>query len=224
MLDLGAGSGLYSIADAIDRERSIHLLADLSFRHVQRGTKTGTALGLRVCGVTCSAEALPFASDSLDSVLLIEVLQFLDHDALAVREIARVIRPGGMLLCEQDCPPVGTPLVVINEPRLRKRRVGYTRDALRQLAEAEGLMLEDARPISGPVGRSWERLDGRIFGRSRTLHYLLFPIIKLLAWLSTPPANNQDSGTVLFLFRKTIRESISQTDHFTRQVSTPRVW
>jgi SAM-dependent methyltransferase len=202
VLDIGAGNGLYSIADAINRPGSIHLLVDVSQRHMLRATATGGSLGLPLWGVVCNAEALPLASESTDSVLLIEVLQFFDDDEAAVREIARVLRPGGVWVCEQDNPPPGAVFVPPPEDRLRKRRVGYTEDAMAELAARAGLLLESSRILSGRIGRWWEHLDERIFRTSRSIHYLLFPLLRLLARLWTPTHMRDEPGTVLYLFRK----------------------
>jgi SAM-dependent methyltransferase len=203
VLDLGAGNGLYSIADAVNRPRSAHVLADVSVRHMRRATATGRALALPIWGIACSAEALPLAAESVDTVLLIEVLQFIEDDRTAVGEAARVLRPGGVLLCEQERPPFGASVVRTAEPRLQKRRVGYTAEALCELALGAGLVLEASQMVSGPMGRWWESLDGRIFRRNRTLHLVLFPFARLLAWLSAPAAVKGRPGTVLYLFRRT---------------------
>lgn len=45
--------------------------------------------------VVATAEYLPFADDSLDLVVSACVARHLDRPAQAVREIARVLRPGG---------------------------------------------------------------------------------------------------------------------------------
>jgi SAM-dependent methyltransferase len=202
VLDLGPGNGLYSIADAIDRPSSAHLLADLSVRHMRRANETGRALGLPVWGIACSAEALPFPSESVDTVLVIEVLQFVDNDEAAINELARVLRPGGVWVCEQENPPPGAALEWTAEARLRRRRTGYTPEALKELAAGAGLELEQSRMVSGRIGRRWESFDGRLFRKSRGLHFLLFPIVRLLAWLSTPAPVGGEPGTVLYLFRK----------------------
>jgi ubiquinone/menaquinone biosynthesis C-methylase UbiE len=210
VLDLGAGNGLYSVGDAISRPGTVHLLADVSFRHMRRANATASALVLPLWGIACSAEALPLTDESVDTVLLIEVLQFVDDDRAAVHEVARVLRPGGVLLCEQDRPSPGAAIVLTEEPRLRKRRLGYTSEALRDLASDAGLVLETSQMVSGRVGRWWESLDGRVFRRSRTLHFMLFPVGRLLARLATPPPRNGEPGTVLYVFRKPAVASAGQ--------------
>jgi hypothetical protein len=147
----------------------------------------------------------------VDTVLLIEVLQFLDRDDAAVQEVARVLRPGGTWLCEQDCPPAGTPLPRTAEGRLQKRRAGYTAERLRELAAEAGLVLEMSQPVSGPIGRRWEAFDGRLFQRSRSLHFLLFPFIRLLANVTTPTPAPGQSGTVLYVFRKPHHAGVPST-------------
>ena len=209
VLDLGAGNGLYSIADAIRRPGSLHFLADISARHMHRAEATGRALGLPVGAVVCSAEALPLRSASVDAVLLIEVLQFVDDDVRVVEEVGRVLRSGGLWLCEQECasdePPVNAggsrnrP-----EPRLTKRRKGHSVERLCRLASRAGLALQGSEVVSGRISRWWEGLEARILGRSRTLHLVLFPMGRALAWLSALSPLERTPGTVLYVFRKNV--------------------
>jgi SAM-dependent methyltransferase len=202
VLDVGAGNGLYSVADAINRPGSTHFLADVSLRHMRRANATGRSLALPIWGITCSAPALPLATECLDTVLLIEVLQFVDEDRAAIGEIARVLRPGGVWVCEQEYPPVHSSLGSNPEARLQKRRIGYSPKALCELAARAGLILEHSQVVSGGIGRWWESLDGRIFQRSRLLHFVLFPLNHLLSWLLTPLPVDGKPGTVLYVFRK----------------------
>jgi ubiquinone/menaquinone biosynthesis C-methylase UbiE len=202
VLDLGAGNGLYSVADAIARPGTLHIVADISFRHLRRARDTGAALTVPLWGVACSAESLPLATASVDSVLLIEVLQFLDDDDATIAEVARVLRPGGTWICEQEWAAEGASLARVDENRLRKRRVGYTTDELSAAAARAGLVLEWTKPVSNTIGRWWESVDGRLFRASRPLHLLLFPLTRLAARASTPLPRDGLPGTVLYLFRK----------------------
>jgi SAM-dependent methyltransferase len=59
---------------------NVDSLADVRARTEQRGL---------ICG---SVQALPFAAQSFDAVLCLEVLEHLDEPAAAVRELARVAR------------------------------------------------------------------------------------------------------------------------------------
>ncbi|HHU09886.1 MAG TPA: class I SAM-dependent methyltransferase [Intrasporangiaceae bacterium] len=63
----------------------------------------GTALdidprGLGGDGVCGSATALPFAAASFDAVAAFDVIEHCDPESLALREIHRVLRPGGVLV------------------------------------------------------------------------------------------------------------------------------
>ena len=45
--------------------------------------------------VVCAAETLPFPDRSFDSASAVAVLEHLDDDAAAARELARVVAPSG---------------------------------------------------------------------------------------------------------------------------------
>lgn len=92
------------------------------------------------------ATALPVADGSLDLVVAFDVLEHLEDDDAAVREVHRVLRPGGHYLVAVPC-----------DPRLwsaHDEAVGhvrrYTRDQLTSLLHRGGFEL-------GPV-RSWNVL------------------------------------------------------------------
>jgi SAM-dependent methyltransferase len=207
VLDLGAGAGLYSIADAIRRPGGLHFLADLSFRHIRRANVTGRALNLPMFGLVCSGEAMPLAARTVDAVLLIEVLQFVRNDVAVIAEIGRVLRPGGVWVCEQECAPAAARVSDgtrsgDQEDRLTKRRAGYTPDRLRNLAGGSGLVLESSEPVAGRISRWWEGLEARILCRSRLLHLMLFPLIRVLARLAVLSPLEAEVGTMLYVFRR----------------------
>jgi SAM-dependent methyltransferase len=91
VLDVGCGSGVmlkefpagWTLAAGCDSAPEA-----LSLSHSR---------GLRQL-VRCSATELAFASNSLDLVLAIDVIEHLDDDEGCVRELYRICRPGGYLL------------------------------------------------------------------------------------------------------------------------------
>jgi hypothetical protein len=138
---------------------------------------------------------------------LIEVLQFIDDDVRVVREIGRVLRPGGVWVCEQEQMPDDAPLKTAeqrerNEDRLTKRRAGYSAARLRDLAARNGLALESSGVVSGRISRWWEGLGARVLGRSRALHMMLFPLGRFLSALTRVLPPEAEPGTVLYVFRK----------------------
>lgn len=54
--------------------------------------------GLDADGVCASLLSLPFASASFDAVAAFDVIEHVDPESVAVRELFRVLRPGGVLL------------------------------------------------------------------------------------------------------------------------------
>jgi ubiquinone/menaquinone biosynthesis C-methylase UbiE len=133
-------------------------------------------------------EALPFPSGGFDVVLCIEVLRYLPGLAGCLREMARVLKPGGL------CLATATPVFNLNGYWLinrlasrfgmrgftKLRQAFFTSGRLRREFEAAGLRqprvhgvylgpvnwVERLAPrLTPPFLRAWERLDSVLADR-----------------------------------------------------------
>ena len=77
----------------------------------------------RVGGVNLN-EYLPFRSATFDAVNLIEVIEHIEHQAQLIREIARVLKGGGVVV-------ISTPNVLNVLSRLRFLFTGFVRGRVR---------------------------------------------------------------------------------------------
>ncbi|MEQ8516796.1 MAG: class I SAM-dependent methyltransferase [Chromatocurvus sp.] len=101
VLDLGCGDGRHAIAMHLHDSADV-LAVDLSLddlfrareKHREYGGQSGDAL---FALSNASALALPLADGSLDAVICSEVLEHIDDYPAVLREIHRVLRPGGLL-------------------------------------------------------------------------------------------------------------------------------
>jgi ubiquinone/menaquinone biosynthesis C-methylase UbiE len=128
VLELGPGTGYYTleIAEWIGAEGTLEIFdiqQEMLDHTMRRVTDSGLA---NVTATRGDATALPYDDESIDAVVLITVLgEIPDRDA-ALREIARVLRPGGRLVVGE----------LVGDPH-------YTSPAaLRRLGEAAGLRFE----------------------------------------------------------------------------------
>jgi SAM-dependent methyltransferase len=102
VLDAGCGDG--TLAQAIAREGATHVWGcDLDSRMIVKarariGPDASVQEGTRIDLAVDRLQALPFADHTFDVVTCITVLAFLPDAAKAVREMARVLRPGGRLV------------------------------------------------------------------------------------------------------------------------------
>ncbi len=106
VLDVATGTGLVAAellahADCavVGVDQSAEMLAAARARFARRG-------GARVELVQGEAEALPFADGAFDALTFTYLLRYVDDPAATMRELARVVRPGGRVASlEFGVPP-----------------------------------------------------------------------------------------------------------------------
>lgn len=94
-LELGCGTGFFLLNLMQGGVAASGELTDLSPGMVDVAVRNGRALGLDVRGQVADAEALPYDDGSFDLVVGHAVLHHVPDLDLAMREILRVLRPGG---------------------------------------------------------------------------------------------------------------------------------
>ncbi len=126
---------------------------DLTERMLRRG-RSRVADQPRIALAAARAEQLPFPDASFDALTFTYLLRYVADPAATLAELARVVRPGGVLAgLEFAVPP---PPVWLPAWRL------YTR-----------VLLPAAGLVTG--GREWARV-GRFLGPSIERHYATYPV------------------------------------------------
>lgn len=98
VLELGPGPGYFSPAVAAALPEGRLVLADIQPEMLAMARKRLQRRGLTNVSYHCAdAVALPLAEASCDAVLLVAVLGEVPDRAACVREICRVLKPGGLL-------------------------------------------------------------------------------------------------------------------------------
>ncbi len=82
-------------------------------------------------GVLSSGYALPFADESFDLVCLFDAIEHIPDDARAMREVARVLRPGGHVFVSVPAYQ----FLFANNDRVAQHQRRYDRAALRAVFE-----------------------------------------------------------------------------------------
>jgi SAM-dependent methyltransferase len=98
VLDIGCGSML--VADRIRDLAGHYVGVDYGDPHIRYAARKyeSVSASFSVGFARCDAAALPFVADSVDVVVLTEVIEHLVRPEQAVWEIARVLKPGGVLV------------------------------------------------------------------------------------------------------------------------------
>jgi len=137
VLDVATGTGM--VARALERKYGCRVIGlDQSADMLAAGSMDGRPL------VRAQGERLPFADESFDHVTFTYLLRYVDDPAATLRELARVLRPGGRLATLEFGVPAN--------PLWRLLWRAYTRIGL----PAAGALLG---------GRSWFEV-GRFLGPS----------------------------------------------------------
>ncbi|HSJ51381.1 MAG TPA: class I SAM-dependent methyltransferase, partial [Actinomycetota bacterium] len=153
VLDVASGTGL--VARELARKNLRVVGLDQSPAMVRRAAAAVRARGLeeRVKLALGQAQALPFADEAFDAVTFTYLLRYVDDPGATLRELARVLRPGGVLAALEFHVP--------QDPWVHAGWYAYTR----------GIM----PLVGGAVTNAWYR-TGRFLGPNISEFYRRYPL------------------------------------------------
>jgi demethylmenaquinone methyltransferase/2-methoxy-6-polyprenyl-1,4-benzoquinol methylase len=113
VLDVATGTGMVAAelrsrcdCQVVGLDQSAEMLSVARARFAADADADGAAHGPRVQLVEGQAEALPFADASFDALTFTYLLRYVDDPGSTMRELARVVRPGGRVASlEFGVPP-----------------------------------------------------------------------------------------------------------------------
>lgn len=152
-VEIGSGTGLNlpHYPDELDDLVLVEPDAPMRSRLEKRLSDTSRRARL----VDASAERLPFADGSVDTVVSTFVLCTVDAPDIALQEIVRVLRPDGQLLflehVRSDSPRLASWQDRLAEPWRRFARGCHCNRAIAELMVTGGLTLDDVREGSWPA-------------------------------------------------------------------------
>jgi demethylmenaquinone methyltransferase / 2-methoxy-6-polyprenyl-1,4-benzoquinol methylase len=109
VLDVATGTGLVA-SELVERYDCRVVGLDQSAQMLARAHAKLVAdpiLAARIELVEAEAEALPFADAEFDRLTFTYLLRYVDDPAATLRELIRVVRPGGRIACLEFCVPEG---------------------------------------------------------------------------------------------------------------------
>ncbi len=192
VLDCGCGMGVYMMM--MSRLRNLNIVGvDGDVGRLEWAEREGVDARLARVDI----HTLPFADQSFDKVLMSEVLEHLAEDRVAMREVFRVLKPGGTLAL--SVPHANYPLLW---------------DPINKAIEALGLRpIRNAGPITGLWSNHWrlytpaelhsvisgagfqiEALEQQTHYAFPFIHFIVYSIGKPLIELNLLPEKLRDSA------------------------------
>jgi ubiquinone/menaquinone biosynthesis C-methylase UbiE len=175
VLDVGAGDGTYAVALA---QRGARVCAiDMSSTALAQANRKALVAGVTLETVAADALQLPFPSGRFDLVLAVTALSFVSSPTLTLREMARVLRPGGCLvlgeLGARSAWAVWRRACALLGSRTWRGAHFWTPSELRRLASDAGLLPGSVfgaayYPPCGVAAAALQRFDA-VMGRTSTL-------------------------------------------------------
>jgi demethylmenaquinone methyltransferase / 2-methoxy-6-polyprenyl-1,4-benzoquinol methylase len=155
VLDVASGTAGVALQLAA-RSRARVAGVDLTEQMLRQGRRRVAAAGQRdrITLVTGRAEQLPFPDASFDALTFTYLLRYVRDPQGTLSELARVLKPGGMMASLEFCVPTGS----LWHPAWW----AYTR----MMLPAGGMLLG---------GREWYRV-GRFLGPNISAHYRRYPV------------------------------------------------
>lgn len=131
-LDCGCGLGMYQRKM---RQGAFQTMAmDIQEHNLRYCLREGLITNTAISGDT---SFLPFTAEAFDTVLCSEVIEHIVDDQQAVKELSRVLKPGGRLIISVPVPPGN-----IDLDQYGHKREGYTPENLRVLLKTQGLAVQ----------------------------------------------------------------------------------
>jgi demethylmenaquinone methyltransferase/2-methoxy-6-polyprenyl-1,4-benzoquinol methylase len=160
VLDVATGTGL--VARELARKNLRVVGLDQSPSMLRRGVAGVREAGQddRIRFVLGQAQALPFPDESFDALTFTYLLRYVDDPGATLRELARVVRPGGVMAALEFHEP--------QDPWLHAGWFAYTRGVMPL--------------VGGAVSNAWFR-TGRFLGPNISEFYRRYPLpVQVRMW------------------------------------------
>jgi ubiquinone/menaquinone biosynthesis C-methylase UbiE len=192
ILDLGCGWGYYSIY--LGKKGFNIVSIDLSPNRVKKAKQVAEKekVNSNLNFLSGDITLLPFASNTFDVVLCLDVLEYVKNDDKAVSEISRVLKPQGLVL-----------MLLLSAKRIYTKfdaghvRDGYIMEELPIKFKKYGLIILETCYFRKRYSSIALKLNKFVIDNCKTLQPFIFPLLYPLTYLDSIDNNSGDAISVV---------------------------
>ena len=127
VLELGPGTGYYTLGVAAALDGGTLDIFDISQEFLDDLVRKARDQGIdNITATQGDARALPYGDDTFDAAYLVAVLGEIPDEDAALRELVRVLRPGGRLVVGESLASGDPHAVLFGKLRSRGEHAGFT--------------------------------------------------------------------------------------------------
>ncbi|MDX2129948.1 MAG: class I SAM-dependent methyltransferase [Chloroherpetonaceae bacterium] len=209
LLDMGAGAGRISVSIAKAGARVTAL--DIEPEMLAVAGELAASMNIPITLVEGDVTTLPFASNSFDAVFTSNVLHLVSNWKTSLREVQRVLKPGGLFIQGRDWL---SPNAFASEMKMEFRKiVALLNPEMLPTAAAGPMLFQElhligAEPASEIIASAWteeasplllfEKMKNRTYNETWQLEEPLFSesLRRFEAWLKKQPIELSHSETI----------------------------
>ena len=115
---------------------------------------------------------IPFKEKTFDKIIFSDVLEHMVNDKIALKEVVRILKPGGTLILSVPCKNILTKKVMTEMDHCR---AGYSLEEIKDLTKKEGLIIKRHKYYCNLLGNLFWQFIRKCYNNKAITILLFYP-------------------------------------------------